>query len=64
MPKPPFTRYDNQLLCSLFDISRETLRKLLNEKYFENLVEVGYSKTSNYLTPKQYAVFTDLYGEP
>lgn len=51
-------------LCQLYNISRETLRKLLNEKYFENLQAVDYEKKSTLLSPKQFRVFRDLYGDP
>jgi hypothetical protein len=53
-----------QQLCNLYGISRETLRRLLNVVFFEELAAVGYKKTCNLLSPKVYRKFTDLYGEP
>lgn len=53
-----------QELARLYGISPDTLRKLLNKRYFEILKEVGYIKESNYINPKVVLKFYEIYGEP
>lgn len=53
-----------QEIRGLYNISPTTLRNLLNKKYLEQLEAVGYSRFNNYLSPKQWQLFRDLYGDP
>lgn len=53
-----------QELAQAYNISRETLRKLLNKRYFEELSKLGYRKEDNYLSPCVIRKFYELYGEP
>lgn len=47
-----------------YNISATTLRKLLNERYYDELKNVGYIKHDNYLSPSVVRKFFDLYGKP
>lgn len=51
-------------ICEKYHISRETLRVLLNERWFIELTAVGYLKNSRIISPKVYQKFIELYGEP
>lgn len=46
---PPTTKKE---LRAVLNISRDTLRRYLNEKYFDELVPLGYQKHCNYLPGK------------
>lgn len=48
----------------MYGFSRETLRKLLNEKYFDQLLQFDYSKTSHHLSPRAFRFFVQSYGTP
>lgn len=50
-------------LAAKYGISRETLRVLLNEKYYLQLSEVGYEKNSRLISPKVLNKFIEIYGE-
>lgn len=51
-------------VCILYNISENTLRELLNYRYYDKLKEVGYYRRQKLLTPKQFKLFTDIYGTP
>lgn len=51
-------------LAEMYGISRETLRRLLNIRYYERLESAGYKKTTRIIEPKVVQVFIDIYGEP
>lgn len=51
-------------LAELYDISRETLRKLLNQRYFEELKEEGYEKNQKILSPRVVNKFKEIWGAP
>lgn len=53
-----------QQLADLYKMSRNTLRNLLNRRYFEILKEVGYKKTMKILPPIVVHKFIEIYGEP
>ena len=40
-------------VAELLSIKPCTLRRWLNIKYYDELVELGYNKNQKYLTPKQ-----------
>lgn len=64
MDNPKFKKYEKQRLCKMFDLSATALRIILNIQYYHLLEPHGYKKTSKSLTPKQYKIFIDVYGEP
>lgn len=51
-------------VMEMYGVSRTTLWKLLNKKYFLTLKEIGYEKNQRFLSPKQFEKFKELYGEP
>jgi hypothetical protein len=51
-------------ICSIYNISREALRVLLNKRYFDDLKVYGYKKTDKFLPPVVYREFKKIYGEP
>jgi DNA-binding XRE family transcriptional regulator len=51
-------------LAELFDISRTTLSKLLNDTYYDELKPVGYRKTAKCLNPKVVRKIFELHGKP
>jgi hypothetical protein len=51
-------------LCAMYQISSDTLRKLLNIKYYDQLLEVGYNKQDKILTNLVFEKFKELWGEP
>ena len=44
------------------NITRETLRLYLNERYFDELKSLGYIKNQKMLTPKQLEYLHDKIG--
>jgi len=64
MSKVRFRKYEKQRLQKMFDISASTLGRLLNDQYFTLLEPLGYKKHNQHLTPKQFAVLIEHYGEP
>lgn len=50
-------------LATLHRMSSDTLRKLLNEKYFEFLEPFGYKKNSKILQPHVVREFTRIWGK-
>ena len=50
-------------LADLHEMSSDTLRKLLNEKYFEVLEPLGYEKNSKKLPPIVVREFTRIWGK-
>ncbi len=50
-------------LAELHEMSSDTLRKLLNEKYFEVLEPFGYKKNSKILLPHVVREFTRIWGK-
>ena len=51
-------------LAEKYTISKSTLQKLLNERYFEKLKKVGYKKQMRILPTKVVREFFNIYGEP
>lgn len=51
-------------ILQLYGFSQSTLKRLLNVQYFDQLAEIGYRKTAQILSPKQFELFMKLYGEP
>jgi hypothetical protein len=45
-------------------MSSTTLRKLLNERYFEELKPLGYRKSDKRLSPIVYSKFKEIWGDP
>lgn len=48
----------------MYAISATTLGKLLNEKYFSALAAYQYNKNQKDLSPRQFEIFKEKYGEP
>lgn len=51
-------------LCEMCGFSSSTLRRYMNQMYFEDLKKVGYKTTQQILTPKILEKFFELFGEP
>ena len=51
-------------LCKAYKVSSKVMRLWLNQKYYKDLVKVGYEKMQQGLTPKQVEVLIDKVGEP
>lgn len=51
-------------ICAMYKISSSTLCKLLNEKYYAALAPFSYEKNQKDLSPKQFEIFKEIYGEP
>ena len=61
MKQPNITKSE---LAEMLGVSRGYLSQQLNIHYYDDLVAVGYKKTSKIITPKVYRTFIELYGYP
>lgn len=53
-----------QELARLYNISLSTLRRLLNNRYYEELKAAGYRKTDQIIPPVVIRIFIEIYGPP
>lgn len=51
-------------LSRKYCISKRHLSYLLNEKYYDQLMPLGYEKKSIILSPKIVNKFIEIYGQP
>ena len=51
-------------LAEVYGISLSHLGKLLNKRYYDELVKLGYTKKVITLSPVIVRKFIELYGEP
>lgn len=52
------------ILAEKYGLSYSSLQRLLNQVFFDELKEVGYTTSSKILPPKVVKKFIDLYGSP
>lgn len=55
---------NKQDLAIKYNLSATTLRRLLNNTFFEELKAVGYDKSDKVLAPIVVRKFIELYGAP
>ena len=58
MPEPPKIKTTNEVLpkcelAALLNFSSQSLNRLLNEKYYKELEQLGYKKDQKLLLPQQ-----------
>ena len=58
------TPYSKKWLRQQYGFGTTKLCRLMNRVFFEELVQVGYKKSDQDLSPKVVRKFFELYGEP